>query len=226
MASLIPVYLEVGRRRVFAGAVLWPGWCRSGRDEASALQALVDYGKRYKAALRRASRGFQAPADESALHVVERLEGSATTDFGAPDGTPSADGGPLDENEVKRQASILRASWSAFDRAAEAAIGATLRKGPRGGGRELDAIVDHVLGAERAYLSPAGGEYRARPGADRANEMAGVRRALLKALAVRGRGEPPPRTPRSGKLWAPRYVVRRSAWHALDHAWEIEDRAT
>jgi hypothetical protein len=225
MASLIPVYLEVGRRRVFAGAVRWPGWCRSGKDEDLALQALLDYGKRYKTALRRASRGFQAPADESAFQVVERLKGNATTDFGAPDGTPSADEGPLDEIEVKRQASILRASWSAFDRAAEAAIGATLRKGPRGGGRELDAIVDHVLGAERAYLSPAGGEYRAR-GADRANEMAGVRRALLKALAVRGRGGPPPRTPRSGKLWAPTYAVRRSAWHALDHAWEIEDRAS
>ncbi|MBA3727965.1 MAG: hypothetical protein H0W94_01935 [Actinobacteria bacterium] len=226
MASLIPVYVEVGRRRVFAGAVLWPGWCRSGKDEESALQALLDYGRRYKAALRRVGRGFQAPADESALQVVERLRGSATTDFGAPDKTPSADEGPLDDNEAKRQAAILRAAWSAFDRAAKDAIGATFRKGPRGGGRELDGIVDHVLGAERAYLSPAGGEYRAPPGADGAIEMAGIRRALLKALSARARGEPPPRTPRSGKLWAPTYAVRRSAWHALDHAWEIEDRAT
>jgi hypothetical protein len=24
--------------------------------------------------------------------------------------------------------------------------------------------------------------------------------------------------------WPPRYVVRRAAWHVLDHAWEIEDR--
>ncbi|MBA3552136.1 MAG: hypothetical protein H0W27_04610 [Actinobacteria bacterium] len=225
MASLIPIYLEIGQRRVFAGAMLWAGWCRSGRDEDLALQALLDYGNRYKAALGRAGRAFQPPTDVSALEVVERLQGNATTDFGAPDKTPSADESPLDEGEAKRQASILRASWSAFDRTAKASIGATLRKGPRGGGRELHAIVDHVLGAERAYLSPAGGVYRAPPGADGATEMAGVRRALLKALSARARGKPPPRTPRSGKLWAPRYVVRRSAWHALDHAWEIEDRA-
>lgn len=112
--------------------MLWPGWCRSGRDEGSALQALLDYGKRYKAALGRAGRGFETPTDVSALEVVEWLQGSATTDFGAPDKTPSADERPVDENEVKRQASILRASWSAFDRAARAAIGATLRKVPEG----------------------------------------------------------------------------------------------
>lgn len=226
MASLIPVYVEAGLRRVFAGAVLWPGWCRSGKDEESALLALAGYGKRYKAALRRAGRGFQAPADESALRVVERLKGTATTDFGAPGGTPSADKSPLDEEEAKRQASILRASWSAFDRAAQAAIGATLRKGPRGGGRELDAIVAHVLGAQGGYLYAAGGLYRKPSGADEATEMAAVRRAFLKTLSVRARGEPPSRQPRSGKLWTPRYAVRRSAWHALDHAWEIEDRAT
>jgi hypothetical protein len=33
------------------------------------------------------------------------------------------------------------------------------------------------------------------------------------------------RGPRGGKRWLPRYFVRRVAWHALDHAWEIEDRA-
>jgi hypothetical protein len=27
------------------------------------------------------------------------------------------------------------------------------------------------------------------------------------------------------KTWSPRYYVRRAAWYALDHAWEIEDRA-
>jgi hypothetical protein len=25
--------------------------------------------------------------------------------------------------------------------------------------------------------------------------------------------------------WPPAYAARRIAWHALDHAWEIEDRS-
>ena len=82
-----------------------------------------------------------------------------------------------------------------------------------------------MLDAERAYLSRLGGTYRTMPGADLASEMAGVREAFLDVFGTRGRGGPPQRTPRSGRLWLPRYSVRRSAYHVLDHAWEIEDRA-
>ena len=83
-SNKIDVYLEIGKKRTFAGALDWPGWCRSGRDEASALQALCDYGSRYGRVLHTARLGFQAPADPSAFVVRERLEGNATTDFGAP----------------------------------------------------------------------------------------------------------------------------------------------
>jgi hypothetical protein len=38
-------------------------------------------------------------------------------------------------------------------------------------------------------------------------------------------GEPVRTGPRGGVRWTARYYVRRSAWHVLDHAWEIEDRA-
>ena len=34
-------YLEVGKKRVFACALDWPGWCRSGRDERLAIEALT-----------------------------------------------------------------------------------------------------------------------------------------------------------------------------------------
>jgi len=81
----IDVYLEIGDKRTFAGAIDWPGWCRIGRDEESALQALVDSGPRYADVLHAAKIAFQAPADLSALVVVERLEGNTTTNFGAPD---------------------------------------------------------------------------------------------------------------------------------------------
>ncbi len=225
-ASRIPVYLEVGKKRVFAGALEWPGWSRSGRDEEAALEAFVGYGPRFRKALRRAASGVEPPAGVSGLRVVERLEGNATTDFGAPGKTPAADERPMDQTEARRQAAILRASWAAFDRTTKAAAGANLRKGPRGGGRDLDAIVRHVLDAEGAYFGKLGGSYRKPTAAtDVRAEMAGLRPAALRLLSSLARGKPPPRTPRSGSLWTPRYFVRRSAWHALDHAWEIEDRS-
>ncbi len=228
MADTVATYLEVGSRRVFAGALEWPGWCRRGRDEDEALGALLAYGPRYAAALGGVAAGFAPPADAAALEVVERLAGNSTTDFGAPAMAPAADERPLDQAELERQAALLQACWAAFDATVEAAASASavLRKGPRGGGRELDAIVSHVLGADGAYLARLGGRYRKPADADVTAEAAGLRGAILEVLASRARGEPPPRTPRSGALWAPRYFVRRSAWHALDHAWEIEDRAT
>src|SRR5262249_11588653 len=147
----IDVYLEIGKKRTFAGAIDWPGWCRSGRDEGAALQALVDYGPRYAAVLGAARLPFEAPGDAAALAVVERLGGTSTTDFGAPDVAPSSDTRPIDAAELERLKALLQAYWQAFDAAVSAASGKELRKGPRGGGRDLEAIVLHVLGAEQAY---------------------------------------------------------------------------
>ena len=79
----IPTYLEFGAKRTFAGAVEWPGWCRSGRDEPAALEVLYDSAPRYAKVLRGTRLGFEAPDGASAIRVVERLEGDATTDFGA-----------------------------------------------------------------------------------------------------------------------------------------------
>src|SRR5437870_4946870 len=149
----IPVYLEIGKKRTFAGAIEWPGWCRSGRDEGSALQALADYGPRYARVLRPARLGFHAPADVAAFVVVERLAGNTTTDFGAPDAAPPRDTRLVDDAELRRFQTLLRAYWRAFDAAVRAASGKALRKGPRGGGRDLEAIVQHVRGAEVGYLA-------------------------------------------------------------------------
>jgi hypothetical protein len=220
------VYIEAGSKRVFAGAVEWPGWCRSGKDEESALQALAGYGRRYKRALGRAAQGFAPPEDASAFRVAERLTGNATTDFGAPGIAPAADDRRLGPDELSRQTKLLRAAWAAFDRAAEAHAGAKLRKGPRGGGREIDAMVAHVLDADRAYLSGIGGAFTPPKGAGPAQITDGLRDAIIEALGARARNEPPPPSRRTRPLWTPRYCIRRSAWHALDHAWEIEDRAS
>ena len=93
------VYLEVGQKKTFAIAVDWPGWCRSGKHEADALQALVDYGPRYARVLKGTGLEFIAPAETSELVVVERVKGSATTDFGAPDRPLPGDDAPVDAAE-------------------------------------------------------------------------------------------------------------------------------
>jgi hypothetical protein len=220
--SPIAVYLEIGSKRVFAGAVEWPGWCRSGRDEESALEALAVYRSRYAAAIGRAHQRFDAR--RSSYREVERVKGNATTDFGAPSVAPKADERRLGNSELRRQRRLLEACWRALDEAVEAHASAVLRKGPRGGGRELDAIVSHVLESDGAYLTRLGAPYR-KTGGDIGDETSELRAWILDAVTERAHGEPPPKPPRSGVVWSPRQFVRRSAWHALDHAWEIEDRA-
>jgi len=225
------VYLEIGAKRTFACATDWPGWSRStltgsrsGRDEASALQALCDYGPRYASAIRTARLGFEPPGDSSAFNVVERLKGDATTDFGAPGIPPASDAAPVDEAELKRFQALLEACWGTFDAAAEAGRGRELQKGPRGGGRELDGILEHILGSDSGYLSQLGWKPERNEKEGPREQLAGLRRSILDGLAASARGELPQQGPRGGLRWTARYFVRRSAWHILDHAWEIEDR--
>jgi hypothetical protein len=220
------VYLEIGQKRVFAGAIDWPGWCRSGRDEAAALGALLDYGPRYDRVLRDSGLDFAPPADVSAFTVVERLAGNATTDFGAPDVVPASDAGQLRDVELRRSGAVLQACWAALDGAIAAAAGVELRKGPRGGGRELEEITRHVLGAEQGYLSRLAWKAPKTETANLNEAMRLTRQAIMDALAAAARGEIPERGPRGGVIWPARYFVRRVAWHALDHVWEIEDRSS
>jgi hypothetical protein len=216
------VYPEVGQRRTIAAALDWPGWCRMGRDQAGALQALFEYSPRYAQVLRGTRLGFLVPRDVSAFVVVERLKGNATTDFGVPGLAPAVDSQPLDETEMRRLQSILKACWRTFDAAVESARGKVLRTGPRGGGRTLDGIVEHVFGAETGYLSSLGGKVP--PSETTTSFPDPIHQAILKTIKASARGEIPAKGPRGGRRWSPRYFVRRDAWHILDHVWEIEDR--
>lgn len=219
------VYLEVGDKKAFATSVDWPGWSRSGRDEGSALEALVTYAERYRRSIGTASRGMPRPTSVDDLDLVERVRGDASTDFGVLAKGTSSDADALEPKEVRRLVRVLRAAWEAFDRAAQAAASAELRKGPRGGGRDVDKIVEHVSEGEGGYLPRLGAEYRAPKGADQAEVIRARREAALHAIEVRSNGGDPPKPPRKN-LWTVRQYIRRSAWHALDHAWEIEDRRT
>jgi hypothetical protein len=215
---VVKVYLEVGAKKSFASAVDWPGWARSGKSEDDALDALLAYAKRYARAVDVPVAEF-GPLTRASLEVVERLEGNRTTDFGAPGVVPELDRVPLSAARLHELVALLRATWDAFDKVASAARGKELGpSGPRGGGRTLDKMTAHVADAQAAYIEAIGGKWReGAPWAD-------TRREFEAVLADRAAGKLPDVGPRGGKRWPAPYAVRRSAWHALDHAWELEDR--
>jgi hypothetical protein len=123
----------------------------------------------------------------------------------------------MTDADCERKLALLRASWRTFDDFA-ARVSAELRKGPRGGGRERDEIIGHVNGAEIYEFAPKVGvkvplETRADPQA-----LGAYRDALVDAIREHhARGE-------SARSWALQFLIRRCAWHMLDHAWELEDR--
>ncbi len=223
VTSYVDVYLECGAKRTFAAALDWPGWCRHGRNETEALAALLTYGPKYATVLKLTRLGFVAPKDLEQLVVVERLPGNATTDFGAPGIPPTVDHDrSCDDSTQEKFEKILDAGWRTFDEAVESARGKTLTKGPRGGGRSLKAIVDHVIAADAAYLAGVG--WKA-PKVKPTDQLGATREAILAAMKASAAGEIPLRGPRGGVRWTARYLVRRVAWHVIAHAWEIERRS-
>jgi hypothetical protein len=179
---------------------------------------LASYAPRYAPVAVRAGVDFPLTTGEVAADVVERAPGSGTTDFGAPGTVPQLDHRPVTAAEARAAAELLRASWAVFDEVAATAP-AELRKGPRGGGRDRDKIVAHVLESEAGYARIIGIRRPAPAPADQAS-IAGLRAEILAVL-----GEPSDGSPVAGRKWPARYAARRFAWHVLDHAWEIEDRS-
>jgi hypothetical protein len=217
-SSATGVYVEVGKKRTFVSARDWPGWCRAGKDEEAALEALAEYAPRYAEVAGEAGIPFRPAAAARRLDVLERLPGDATTEFGAPGAAAEGDRDALSAADARRQAALLEAAWAVLDRVAAGAP-ATLAKGPRGGGRDRDAIVEHVAGAEAAYARKIGIAHKAPSGAD-ATAITALRGEILEAVRTRTFGKPPRSEP-----WPARYAIRRMAWHVLDHAWEIEDKS-
>lgn len=219
------IYLEIGKQRIFASALDWPGWCRSAKNEGAALQTLLVYGPRYAAVLRLAKLEFQIPESTSAFVITERLEGNATTDFGSPGASPRADEQIITPADTERLKALLQASWQILREMVQKAMGKELRKGPRGGGRETEEIWRHVIEAHQAYLKRLGWEHPVEFSNNPDHDLAAMCQASLSALDCALNKQLPEQGPRGGKFWTPRYYVRRAAWHILDHAWEIEDRS-
>src|ERR1035438_3399822 len=142
----------------------WPGWSRRDKTGDLALDRLAAYAPRYAAAAGLA--GLDPPDPGPAgFQVTERLDSGFGADFGAPMEIPRSDAAPAGAAEARRMASLVSAAWQVFDQAA--AVAAELRKGPRGGGRDRDKIIEHVAGADFSFARKLGVRHRSAPG-DRA----------------------------------------------------------
>ncbi|MEV0136774.1 hypothetical protein AB0H83_51165 [Dactylosporangium sp. NPDC050688] len=208
------VYLEKGRTKIVACALDWPGWARIGTTEDGAVAALTAYADRY----RLIAAGAGLPFDPGPIEIVETVTGVNTTDWGAPGVPVAEDNRPYSAAAAQRTAAVLRTAWGVLDNLAQSAP-QTLRKGPRGGGRDRDEIVTHVVDNDRAYARKIGIRHRPFAAGDR-TALTALRSAILDVL-----GKPADGAARTGGGWPPAYAARRFAWHVLDHVWEIQDKS-
>jgi hypothetical protein len=213
MTDPIAVLVETTRLKSFASALDWPGWSRSGKTSEAAVEALLAYADRYAAVAKAAGRPLPSRLE---VDVVETLEGDAATAFGVPSQIAQRDRSAMTAAGATRRADLVVAAWRTFDHVAAGAP-AELRKGPRGGGRDTAKVIAHVVAADHGYTRELGVRIPAPDPADR-DAVAALRAAMLEVLRRPSAGEP------IVKRWTTAYAARRIAWHALDHAWEIEDR--
>jgi hypothetical protein len=124
----------------------------------------------------------------------------------------------MTEAECERKIALLEAAWATFDETA-ARVSPRLREGPRGGGRDRDTIIRHVFATE---IKENGKKVGVRSDPDTWRDPVTLR-AHRDAL-VAGIREFNAIGPAAGSWWTVQFLIRRSAWHMLDHAWEMEDR--
>ena len=218
MSRPLRVILEIGKKRkVAAGAADWPGLDRWGTSEETAIAKLVSYLPRYADVAKRAGlvTAFRQSTD---VEVVERVPGNSSTDFwGIAHVSSEFEREVLSAKELERKLDLLQACWAYFDDVADR-VTEELRLGPRGGGRSRDRIIVHVYASERHNFWRKVGlreddELRLTP-----HELAELRRQYLALIrSYNADGKP-------ARAWGIQFLIRRTAQHVMDHAWEMEDR--
>jgi hypothetical protein len=212
------VILEIGKkRRVVAAAMDWPGLDRWGTSEDDAIAKLSTYLPRYAHVAQRAGMGRQFRQARD-IEVVERVAGSSSTDFWGVAHVPSQiEREVLSPADLERRLELLRACWEYFDDVA-GRVSAELRPGPRSAGRTRDQIIRHVRYNEPEQFSR---KVEVRTPVEEVATPAGLaahRQAYLEAIrAWNAEGK-------AARSWPIQFLIRRTAHHVMDHAWEMEDR--
>ena len=211
--------VEKGKKKTVASAFDWPGWDRGGKSEDEALAVLARYRPRYAKVATLAGLGDEFGATGK-VKVVERAQGTGMTDFYTLSfRSAGPEYKPMSDAECERKLALLRASWAYFDDIASR-VSAELRKGPRGGGRDRDRIIRHANGAEIEEFAKKVGVISSPDAWQKADKRKLRAHRVAFAAAIRNcnaRGA-------MARTWTVQFVIRHSAYHMLDHAWEMEDR--
>jgi hypothetical protein len=207
-----------GKRMVTFG-LDWPGWSRGAKTAHDAMGVLESYRQRYRPIADLA--GMAQEFDEAGpLEVVEDKVGTGSTDFWGISFSPAAvEREPMGDAELERALTLLRACWTFFDEVA-ARVSPEMRKGPRGGGRERDEIIRHVIRVESEDFARKVGIRIPEGGALSPEGLRRYRGDYLTAIRAYNAGDVTKRM----RSWNLPFLIRHSAYHTLDHAWEMEDR--
>jgi hypothetical protein len=219
---LVPVRTVLQRgpkgKKAVAFAVDWPGWSRGAKTPKAALELLESYRERYRpvAVTARMAHGFDTAGP---LDVVEDRVGTGSTDFWGISFAPSElEHEPMDDTELVRKIEQLRACWGFFDSVA-ARVSAEMRKGPRGGGRNRDEIIRHTIRTESEDFAKRVGLRVPENGALTPKGLRDYRETYVATMRAYNAG--------GGKRmrsWNLPFFIRHSAFHTMDHAWEMEDK--
>jgi hypothetical protein len=206
-------------KRTVALSLDWPGWSRGAKSAELALAALEAYRDRYRpiASLAGMAREFDAAGP---IEVVEEKVGTGSTDFWGISFSPaSTEHGPMGEAELERGIVLLQASWAFFDGVA-ARVTPEMRRGPRGGGRDRDTIIRHTIRTESEDFAKQVGLRIPERAALTPDGLRQHREAYVAAMRAYNAGE----VTRRMRSWTLPFLIRHSAFHTLDHAWEMEDK--
>ena len=206
-------------KRSVAFSLDWPGWSRGAKTAALALDTLESYRERYLPVATLAGMTSEFDAAGS-IEVVEDRVGTGSVDFWGISFSPSAtEHGPMGEAELERGITLLRASWAFFDGVA-ARVSPEMRKGPRGGGRDRDRIIRHTIRTESEDFAKQVGLRIPEEAALSPDGLRRHRETYVAAMRAYNAGH----VPRRMRSWTLPFLIRHSAFHALDHAWEMEDK--
>lgn len=205
-------------KKAAAFAIDWPGWSRGAKAPDAAVELLETYRERYRPIARLA--GLQPEFDLAGpIEIVEDHVGVGSTDFWGISFAPSSfEQAPMLDDELERKLALLGAAWRFFDDVV-ARVSPELERGPRGGGRNRDEIVRHVLGNERGDLARKIGVLTA----DDLLTPEGVRAHRMEYVAAMRNYNADGKMAR-GRNWTIPLLLRHTAFHVLDHAWEMEDK--
>ena len=204
-------------KRWVAISIDWLGWERGAKT--ADLATLESYRERYRpiASLAGMASDFEAAGP---LDVVEEKVGTGSTDFWGISFSPAtAEHGPMDKAELERGITLLRACWNYFDDVA-ARVSPKMRPGPRGGGRSRDEIIRHAIRVESEDFARRVGLRLPEGAALTPDRLRRYRDDYIGAMRLYNAGEV------SGHMltWTLPFLIRHSAYHTLDHAWEMEDK--